>query len=68
MEVVQVMAGHHAGDMLDALLAPFGVPKVLPLFCKEGIEREIGFTQGAKLLQAQSRIALGVVASLGPGI
>jgi hypothetical protein len=53
LQVVKVVPGKHADDVLDGLLATLGVHSIVfPLFGREGFEHcEIPRTQDAKLLQ-----------------
>jgi hypothetical protein len=70
LEVIEVVAGHHLQDTLDGLRTAFGVHAVvLPLLRIEGLEQhEICFANGAKCLEALTRIAFRVTSSRDPRI
>ena len=70
VEMVEVVAGHHVEEALDAFFAAFGVQAVMfPLFGLEGFEDgEVRFADGAKDFDALAGIAFVVAASGDPGV
>src|SRR5215471_3304992 len=69
-EMIDVVAGDHGEEALDALLAAFGVHAVLlPLFWREGFEQgEVGFAEDAELFEGLAGVALCVMARSGPSV
>jgi len=69
-DVVEVVAGHHADEMLDGFLAALGVhAEVLPLLGREGFqERDVGFAHDAEHFERLARVAFGVMERGGPGV
>ena len=70
LDVVEVVAGDHLDDVFYAFFAAFGVGAgVLPLRRRERfVEREVGLTEDAHLLEAEARIAFFVMAGSDPGV
>src|SRR5208283_3842028 len=69
-DVVDIVSGHHADDVLDGFLAAFGMLTVeLPLVGRERFqEREIGFAHDAVQFDGFAEVAFLVMSGNDPGI
>src|ERR1017187_2300325 len=70
LQVVDVVPGKHAHDVLNRFLATLGMHSVmLPLLGRQGFEQcKIGFPKHAELIERLARIALVIMPAAHPGI